>query len=101
MVKDIDKTRKVTIIIIEYLFYFGKVSFDMFFPIPVFLDGQSWHHLKSLAGDDLTSGRNYLQLLIQREWEARQALSDGKRPKLVTPGVAPSIPGIYHIRQDK
>ena len=68
---------------------------------PIFLDAETWAHLKALAGADLRSPHNYLQLLVWREWAARSVTGAEIVSKQPPPGVVPSIPTSFHIHQGK
>ena len=73
----------------------------MYFRNPIFLDADTWAQLKTLAGSELRTPRNFLRLLVRRAWEARQSTPAEIVPKQPVPGVSPTIPAIFHIRQGK
>ena len=63
-------------------------SFSMSVRGPIFLDAETWAHLKALAGADLRSPHNYLQVLVWREWSTRSVMGAEIVSKQPCPGVA-------------
>lgn len=63
----------------------------------VFFDDETWAHLKVMAGSDMRSTSNFLQVLVKQEWEARNSNPGEPVPLEVTP----TIPSDLHVKQIK
>jgi len=65
----------------------------------IFIDDETWSHLKAMSGSDMRSTSNFLQVLVKQEWEARLKNSD--KPASVSGNniSLPKIPPDFHITQ--
>ncbi|MFH2040135.1 MAG: hypothetical protein ABIJ65_11945 [Chloroflexota bacterium] len=69
--------------------------------IPIWMEAETWAHLKALARADLRSPKDFLHLLVWREWATRRSMIDEPVTNQPRPAVTPSIPPTYHIHQGK
>ena len=67
----------------------------------IFFDDETWSYLKRMALTDIRSTSNFIQVLVIKEWEARQARARASMNEESQHKVAPGIPGSYHIDQGK
>ena len=65
----------------------------------IFIDDETWAHLKAMSGSDMRSTSNFLQVLVKQEWEARLKDAGNSAPVSGEAISLPKIPPDFHVKQ--